>query len=154
MDYSMRCSCGREEVSLLFRDDLMPPQVIRTIYCPRCSAGAPGEGPADPASSVYDNGWVMEYDMEVARFSASSVPGLGKALSPEAIFDGGYATWRGVYPGEEVQSARERQELAKLARTDPRGYLEKMRHWAIGRMERLRSEGWRKAQEERQGVAR
>lgn len=154
MDYSRRCACGRQEVSLIFRDDLMPPQVISAIYCPECSDRVPEKVPAETADSVTDNGWVIQYDMEVARFSASSRPGLDEALSPGVLFDEGYATWRGIYPGEEAESARERRELAELAKTDPRGYLQKMRVWAVQRMDRLRQEGWRKAREEGEPVGR
>jgi hypothetical protein len=99
---------------------------------------------------VADNGWVIEYDMDVARFSAHKLP-LPHAgdVSPEVLFDEGYATWRGIYPGDHEDNVRERAEIVKLAKSDPRGYLEKVRTWANGRMERLRQEGWRKAVEQK-----
>lgn len=46
---------------------------------------------------------------------------------------------------DHADSAREREELVKLSRVDPRRYLEEIKKWGIERMERLAREGWRKA---------
>jgi hypothetical protein len=69
------------------------------------------------------------------------------ALSPEFLFDEGYCTWRGVYPNDHIDSAREREELLKLAKTDKKRYFDELRTWGNRRMERLAREGWRKANE-------
>lgn len=144
MEYSMRCMCKSREASFNFREEIMPPEVISRVYCPECSR----EINFDPESMLADNGWVIEYDMDVARFSALKTPHLLKEdLTPAILFDEGYATWRGVYPGDHIDSAREREEIVALARTDPRAYLERIKSWGIKRMERLRQEGWRKANE-------
>lgn len=147
MDFSMPCSCGKREASFHFNNDIMPPEVISRLYCPECS----GDIAFDPEKMVQDNGWAIEYDMDVVRFSAHRLPRrhLPAALSPEMLFDEGYATWRGVYPGDHEDNVRERSEIIKLAKTDPRGYLEKIRSWSTQRMNRLKEEGWRKANEER-----
>ncbi len=145
MEYSLRCECGRKEASFNFRDDIMPPEVISRLYCPECSK----EIRLDPERMIADNGWVIEYDMDIARFAATKTPHLlVKKLTPEVLFDEGYATWRGVYPGDHIDSARERQALVALAKTDPKAYLEKIKTWGIERMKRLRAEGWRKANAE------
>ncbi len=145
MEYSMRCECGRAEASFNFRDDIMPPEVISRLYCPECSKDIEFR----PDSMLTDNGWVIEYDMEVARFSATKSPHLlVKKLTPEVLFDEGYATWRGVYPGDYIDSARERLQLVALAKEDPKEYLRKIKTWGIERMARLRAEGWRKANAE------
>jgi hypothetical protein len=68
-------------------------------------------------------------------------------VTPEFIFDEGYCTWRGVYPGDHLDSAREREELLKLAKTDKKRYFEEFAGWGIKRMERLALQGWRKANE-------
>ncbi|NOY64346.1 MAG: hypothetical protein GXO97_02950 [Nitrospirae bacterium] len=144
MEYSMKCMCNSREASFNFREEIMPPEVISRVYCPECSR----EISFDPDSMLADNGWVIEYDMDVARFSALKTPHLLKEeLTPALLFDEGYATWRGVYPGDHIDSAREREEIVALARTDPRAYLERIKSWGIKRMERLRQEGWRKANE-------
>ncbi|NOX19945.1 MAG: hypothetical protein GXO99_01600 [Nitrospirae bacterium] len=144
MEYSMRCSCGAKEASFNFRDEIMPPEVISRLYCPECSK----EIAFNSQKMIADNGWVIEYDMEVARFSALKSPHLLKEeLTPEFIFDEGFATWRGIYPGDHVDSAREREEITRLAKIDPKAYIERIKTWGIERMERLRKEGWRKANE-------
>lgn len=142
MEYSTRCVCGSREASFTFHENIMPPEVINRLYCPVCSQ----DMSFDPDTMIRDNGWVVEYDMDIAKFSAHKLPQpLKERVSPEMLFDEGYATWRGIYPGDHMDNARERMELAKLAKVDPRGYLEKMKTWAVQRMERLRQEGWRKA---------
>ncbi len=142
MEYSMRCSCGGREASFNFRDEIMPPEVISRLYCPNCS----GEIGFNPETMLADNGWVIEYDMEVAKFSALKTPHLlKKELTPEVLFDEGYATWRGIYPGDHIDSAREREEIVAMAKSDPKAYIERIKNWGVERMERLRKEGWRKA---------
>jgi hypothetical protein len=95
-----------------------------------------------------DNGWVLHYDMEIARaFSFRLSRLLQDSLSPEVLFDEGYATWLGVYPGDQADSRLEREGLLRLSKTDPRQYMSRMRLWATARMEMLREQGWRKARE-------
>ena len=142
MEYSMRCSCNSREASFQFRDEIMPPEVISRLYCPECSK----EINFDPETMIADNGWVIEYDMDVARFSATRSPRLlTKTLTPEVLFDEGLATWRGIYPGDHIDSLKEREEIVALAKTDPKAYLERIKTWGTERMKRLREEGWRKA---------
>jgi hypothetical protein len=120
----------------------MPPEVVNRLHCPSCIR----EGELDPGSSIEDNGWAVEYDMEVAGFSAANLPGhLKDKVSPSMLFDEGYATWRGIYPGDHVDSAAEREEIVKLAKVDPKEYMVRIREWANSRMQRLAREGWRKA---------
>lgn len=144
MEHSVTCKCGRREASFNFRNEIMPPETIETIYCPECSAAIE----FNDVKMLRDNGWIINYDMDVASLYSSRLPAdHQERISPAMIFDEGYATWRGVYPGDHLDSARERQELIKLAKTDPKRYFEEMKNWAISRMARLREEGWRKAHE-------
>jgi hypothetical protein len=93
-----------------------------------------------------DNGWIIEFDMEIARFLLQKeIP--ADWVTPAFIFDEGYCTWRGVTPSDHIDSVRERNELLKLAQTDRKRYFEEIRNWSNGRMERLAREGWRKAHE-------
>jgi hypothetical protein len=141
MEHSLSCRCGARRASFSFHDNIMPPEIISRLYCPECS----GDRAFDPATMLADNGWVIEYDMDVAHFCSPKLPRHIAPLTPEALFDEGYATWRGIYPGDHIDSVREREEIVKLAKTNPRGYLVKIKTWATGRMERLAAEGWRKA---------
>jgi hypothetical protein len=95
---------------------------------------------------VLDNDWIIEYNMEVARFMLQKISPISP-VTPELVFDEGYCTWRGVTPTDPVDSAREREEILKLAKTDPKRYFEELKTWGITRMERLARAGWRKANE-------
>ena len=144
MEHSIMCTCGKRNASFNFKDDMMPPEIVRRLYCPSCSADLK----FDPSRMVSDNEWVIEYDMDVAELYGRKLPFEDRVnLSADLLFDSGYATWRGVYPGDHIDSARERSELAALSKVDPRKYLEELKDWSINRMARLRKEGWRKAHE-------
>jgi hypothetical protein len=93
-----------------------------------------------------DNGWVIGFDMEVARFMLQKAVPAGR-VTPEFIFDEGYCTWRGVTPSDHLDSIRERNELLQLAQTDRKRYFEEFKNWSNNRMARLAREGWRKANE-------
>lgn len=138
-DYQVSCQCGGSEANFNFRDNIMPESVIAAVYCPECTVEF------DARSMITDNGWVIAYDMAVAEYYASSRAGDIAEVTPEMLFDDGLATWRGVYPGDHIDSAREREELAALSKVDMRRYLEEFKSWGAERMERLRQEGWRKA---------
>ncbi len=138
-DYKKTCVCGSRSASFIFKDDVMPTEVIERIYCPDCSTGIANRR----EGVINDNGWVIEFDMEIAKFAGRKLP--VPDITPEYLFDRGYCTWRGVYPMDHADSAREREELVKLSRVDPRRYLEEIKKWGIERMERLAREGWRKA---------
>ena len=141
MAYEIHCSCGNGIAGFNFRDDIMSWKIIDTLYCPRCS----GDVMFDPESMVIDNGWIIQYDMDIARFQAQKIPSRKGEITPELIFDEGYCTWRGIYPADHIDSVIERGEILKLAKINPIKYLEEMKQWATSRMERLSQEGWRKA---------
>jgi len=141
IDHTMRCKCGKQSASFNFKDELLPAEALSSLHCPACS----GEIKFDPESMLMDNGWVIEYDMDVARFAAQKLP--HREMTPELLFDEGYCTWRGVSPTDHIDSVREREELVKLSKINPKKYLEEFKKWGIDRMERLANEGWRKAYE-------
>jgi hypothetical protein len=138
-DHKMMCSCRTNTASLNFKDDILPEAVVSRLFCPSCSAGLQ----FNPDSMLKDNGWVIEYDMDVAKFMSQKLP--VKEVTPEYIFDQGYCTWRGVYPTDHMDSVEEREELIELSRINPRKYLDEIRKWGQERMKRLEAEGWRKA---------
>ena len=146
VDYSQKCACGAKAASFNFRDAVLPNEVLTGLYCPACADGTA----FDSKSMLNDNGWVLTYDMEVARFmlSGKSIP--ASDVTPAFIFDEGYCTWRGISPTDAADAVREREEIVKLAKTDPKKYFEELRSWGVKRMERFANEGWRKA---RQGAA-
>jgi len=136
------CECGLRQAELNFRDSVLTADVVSRLYCPACSRGIT----FDPATMLSDNGWVLQYDMHLARAMSLKCPQLlGAPLTPTTIFDEGYATWLGIYPGEMIESRAEREDLIALSKKDPREYFRRMRQWANSRMERFRKQGWRKA---------
>ena len=139
IDHKMICKCGTHTASFNFRDEVMPVEIVSRLYCPQCASGVT----FDAESMLRDNGWIIEYDMDVARFMAHKLSGA--AITPEYLFDQGYCTWRGVYPTDHIDSVKEREELVKLSKINPKKYLDEIRKWGIERMERLAAEGWRKA---------
>lgn len=143
MAHEVTCVCGNGYAGFDFRDEIMTGEVIRRLYCPYCSRDIR----FDHKSMLYDNGWIIEYDMDIARFQAQRLNNITEELTPELIFDRGYCTWRGIYPTDHIDSTIERAEIAKLAKIDPRRYLKEIKEWANTRMERLAKEGWRKASE-------
>ena len=139
IDHKMMCKCGAQTASFNFRDEIMPVEVVNRLYCPKCASGIS----FNAENMLRDNNWIIEYDMDVARFMAYKLSGA--EITPEYLFDQGYCTWRGVYPTDHIDSVKEREELVKLAKINPRKYLEEIKKWGISRMERLAQEGWRKA---------
>jgi len=141
IDHTMNCSCGRQSASFNFKDNIMPAEIINRLFCPDCATNIT----YNPETMLIDNQWIIEYDMDVARFMGHKMPHA--EITPAQLFDDGYCTWRGVYPADHIDSAREREELVKLSKINPKKYLTEFRKWGIERMERLAHEGWRKARE-------
>jgi hypothetical protein len=140
MAYEAKCTCGARSVSFHFKDNIMPEQVIKGLYCPSCSTGVT----LDPLTMISDNGWVIRYDMEAARFMGEKH--IKGEITPSLLLEQGYCSWNGVYPGDNIDSVREREKIIALAKTDPKEYFKKLKSWAVERMEKLKNEGWRKAQ--------
>ncbi len=140
MAHEMKCSCGARSVSFHFKDNIMTEQVIKGVYCPTCSS----EVTPDPSSTISDNDWIIRYDMEAAKFMGEKH--IKGEITPGLLFDQGYCSWNGVYPGDHLDSVREREQIIALAKTNPGEYIRKLRTWAVERMEKLKNEGWRKAQ--------
>lgn len=88
IDIRKTCECGKHHVQFHLRDNIMSREVIARLFCPACSAGA---GP-ERETMLTDNGWVIEYDLELARFLAAAKLQLPPAdVNPAFLFDGGYA---------------------------------------------------------------
>ena len=137
------CECGKHEVQLHLRDNIMSREVIVSLFCPECS----GDCTINEETALTDNNWVIEYDLELARFlAAAKLQLMPDTVTPAFLFDSGYATWREMYPGEQQDILEERQEIMALLKTDPQEYLRQINSWNIARVERLKADGWRKAQ--------
>jgi hypothetical protein len=142
VDHSINCLCGKYHASFNFRDEVLPFEVITKLNCPACSQGVS----RDKATMLEDNGWIIGFDMDVARFMLQNIA-PADMVTPEFIFDEGYCTWRGVTPTDHIDSVKERDALAQLAKIDRKRYFEEIKTWSNKRMDRLAREGWRKANE-------
>ncbi|MFZ5798355.1 MAG: hypothetical protein C4563_04400 [Desulfobulbus sp.] len=143
IDVRKTCVCGKHRIQFHLRDNIMSEEVIARLFCPDCS----GAVPVDLETMVQDNGWLIEYDLELARFLAAAKLQLAPdAIDPPFLFDSGYATWQELYPGEQQDILAERSAIIDLLKTDSHEYLQRINRWNIDRVARLKAEGWRRAQ--------
>ncbi len=143
LEVRKQCQCGRENAQFHMRDNILGEEVIAALYCPQCSE----QIDFDPECMISDNGWVIEYDMDLARFmTAAKLMIPADRVRPEYLFDSGYACWLEMYPGEKEDILEQRAEIMELQKSDPNRYLREISSWNIARIERLKAEGWRKAQ--------
>ncbi len=137
------CSCGQKDAQFHLRDNVMGQEVIGRLFCPSCSTAQK----FDQETMVTDNGWIIEYDMDIARMFAITKLTMDAAhVNPQFVFDQGYATWREMYPGETQDIADERDKIIAMKESNPKEYLSAINAWAVERIARLKEEGWRKAQ--------
>lgn len=143
MDIRKKCECGKQSAQFHLRDNIMSQEVLVSLRCPECAE----EVKVDEQTMINDNNWIIEYDMELAQFLAASklqVP--PDMVTPGYVFDTGYATWQEMYPGEQKDILEERKGIMELLKTDSTEYLKQINSWNIARVERLKADGWRKAQ--------
>ncbi len=144
MDVRKKCECGKQCVQFHLRDNIMSTEVIVSLHCPDCAEKAEH----NDETMINDNNWIIEYDMELAQFLfAAKLQVPPDMVSPAYVFDTGYATWQEMYPGEQKDILEERKSIMELLKTDSTEYLKQINSWNIARVERLKEDGWRKAQD-------
>lgn len=137
------CECGKQNAQFHLRDNIMSQEVLVSLYCPECAEKAE----VDEQTMINDNNWIIEYDMELAQFLAASKLQIPPDMvTPGYVFDTGYATWQEMYPGEQKDILEERKGIMELLKTDSTEYLKQINSWNIARVDRLKENGWRKAQ--------
>jgi len=137
------CRCGKESGRFHHQNSILPFETVANLYCPSCSKTVE----FDAKTMLKDNGWVIEYDMSVVSLYGEKMGLKGDQLTPERIFDEGYCAWQGFTPNDLHRANEEKKELAELAKTDMKRYIQAMREWSINRHLKLQKEGWRKARE-------
>ena len=143
MDIRIKCNCGKNFVPFNMRDNILPEEVVENLYCPDESS----EIKFNKNTMINDNGWIIEYNMELARFVCSKKLDIDdNKITPDFLFDEGYATWKEIFPGEQEISKKERESIVSLAKSNPKEYFKKFSNWANERMEKFKNMGWRKAQ--------
>ena len=138
--YRKNCACGQKTAEIFFGKMVLDEKSVEQVYCPNCSH----DMEIDRDIRVWDNGWVLELDMDVVRTYANSMGISPDELTAEWIFDEGYVTWVGITPDDSKKRDQERAEIQKLAKTDLRAYLDAMKEWGLSREKMFAEEGWRK----------
>lgn len=138
--YRKVCACGERASEIFFGKMVLDEGSVVEVYCPKCSQRV------DPSSDdrVWDNGWVLQLNMDVVRARARVMGVAPEAVTASWVFDEGYATWVGLTPDDFQKREAERSEIQKLAKTDLRAYVRAMKEWGRARERRLAEEGWRK----------
>jgi hypothetical protein len=138
--YKTNCVCGQKTAEIFFGRMVLAESAVAQVYCPGCSQDV------DTARNdrVWDNGWVLELDMEVLRAHANSMGIAPQEVTAAWVFDQGYATWVGITPDDAARRNQERDAIHKLAKTDLRAYYEAMKEWGLNREKKFMEEGWRK----------
>lgn len=138
-----KCECGANTVQFHLRNNLLQPEVLTRLFCPSC----PGDTAFDEQTMIADNGWVLEYDMVLAKGAISRMNLVDpEQVDPAYIFDQGYCVWLETYPGEQQEIKEEKAKLLKLREIDQQQYLKEIIAWNVNRLASLKSDGWRKAQ--------
>lgn len=133
------CTCGHEMASMHHANSVLPEEAIVAVYCPDCSVEF------NEATMIADNGWTIEYDMDLVR---ALLPRYGvetDTITPGFIFDEGYSSWNGLTPTDVYDKAMEFNDVVNSTKGDKRAYFETMRTWTLERTSRLAADGWRKA---------
>ena len=137
-----QCQGGHESAQFSNLDNVLPASVVNKVYCPECQ----DKPEFDASTMLADNGWIIEYDMELASYLLGK-HGIEKELvTPEFLFDSRYSTWQGMSPTDMAESIRERQDIVALAKVDKMKYIKTLKSWSIDRMKAFTEAGWRKAQ--------
>ncbi len=141
MQQSRACQCGRHTAHLNFYDNILTPEILVGLYCPECRHQVAWDG----ACMVEDCGWIMEYDLEGARFLLEQ-RGVRAEVTPEFLFDEGYLSWQGFSPHDLEVNAALHQRLQPLSKEDLPRYLKTLREEWLAYVEGLKAAGWRKTQ--------
>ena len=135
------CRCGRNSASLLFRDNVLFPEILLNLFCPQCQDMTIW----DEATMLRDCGWILAYDIPGAQ-ALLQQRGIKGAATPEFIFDEGYLTWQGLTPGDPEVNAELHRQLAPLIEQDLARYLQALKSEWVKHAAELKAAGWRKAQ--------
>ncbi len=135
------CQCGRNSAFLMFRDNLLPVEILEDLFCPECRRQAHW----DAETMIEDGGWVLAYDVERAQ-GFLDLRGLKVRVTPEFLFGEGYLSWLGFAPQDGDVNARLHQRLAPLSEQNLALYLETLRREWLAHVAALKAAGWRKAQ--------
>ncbi len=138
--FKTNCVCGQKTAEIFFGKMVLAENSVTQVYCPVCSQDIDTER----NERVWDNDWILEFDMNVLSTHAASMGIAPQEVTAEWVFDQGYATWVGITPDDTERRNQERDEILKLAKTDLHAYYQAMKEWGLSREKKFMEEGWRK----------
>ena len=138
--FKTNCVCGQKTAEIFFGKMVLSESSVAQVYCPKCSQDIE----SDRDDRVWDNDWILEFDMNVLSTHAASMGIAPQEVTAEWVFDQGYATWVGITPDDTERRNQERDEIHKLAKTDMLAYYQAMKEWGLSREKKFMEEGWRK----------
>lgn len=138
--YRKVCVCGQNTTEIFFGRMIFDEQVVAKVYCPNCSQNVE----TDCDNRVWDNGWVLELNMEVVQARIPVMDIAPEYVTADRIFDEGFVTWVGITPDDHQKREQERNQIQELAKTDLLAYVQAMKEWGLNREKRFVNEGWRK----------
>ena len=138
--YRKVCACGQNTSEIFFGRMILDEKAVSQVYCPKCSHNID----KDCDSRVWDNGWVLELNMDVVRARSPVMDISPEDVTADRVFDEGYVTWVGITPDDHQRREQERSEIQKLAKTDLLAFIQAMKEWGLSREKRFVKEGWRK----------
>lgn len=125
----------------MHRDNILPGEILINLYCPECRDLVAW----DPEYMAEDNGWILEYDMDGARFLMWQ-RGITREITPDFLLEEGYLSWNGLAPHDLEERKRLHAELAPLLRQDRLQYINALKRTMLEHVAALKAAGWRKAQ--------
>ena len=138
--FKTKCVCGQKSAEIFFGKMVLAESSVAKVFCPNCSRNIDSER----NDRVWDNNWILEFDMNVLQVHAASMGIAPQDVTAEWVFDQGYATWVGITPYDTDRRNQERAEIQKLAKTDLLAYYKAMKEWGLNREKKFMAEGWRK----------
>ena len=139
MAVTHECACGHQMASMHHANSVLPQEAIVAVHCPGCAVEF------DEATMVADNGWTIEYDMDLVRALLPRYGVRAETITPALVFDEGYSSWNGLTPTDVYDKAMEFNDVINSTKGDKRAYFDAVRTWTLERTSRLAEEGWRKA---------
>jgi len=135
--FKTKCVCGQKSAEIFFGKMVLAESSVTKVFCPE-------NIDSERNDRVWDNNWILEFDMNVLQMHAASMGIAPQDVTAEWVFDQGYATWVGITPDDTDRRNQERAEIQKLAKTDLLAYYKAMKEWGLNREKKFMAEGWRK----------
>ncbi len=83
--FKANCVCGQKTAEIFFGKMVLAENSVAQVYCPICSQDIDTER----NDRVWDNDWILEFDMNVLHTHAASMGIAPQEVTAEWVFDQG-----------------------------------------------------------------